>query len=192
MTTICIVRHGETDWNAQKRFQGREDIELNEKGKEQAYIVANYLKKSEWDVIISSPLKRASMTASVIGNHLGLPDVITCEAFIERDYGKASGLTLEQQKHAFPDGIIPGKENDDTLADRVMKGLEFIIQEYRGKNIIVVSHGAVINALLKVISNNSVNIGEIFIKNACINIVKYIDGKWHIELYNSVDYLKSS
>jgi len=191
MTTICIVRHGETDWNAQKRFQGREDIELNENGKGQACVVANYLKKSEWDVIISSPLKRASMTAEIIGKHLGLSDVITLDAFIERDFGKASGMTLEQQKIAFLDGIIPEKESDDDFSDRTVRGLESLVKEYNGKNIILVSHGAVINSLLKAISNNSINIGETLIKNTCVNIIKYIDDTWHIELYNSVDYITS-
>lgn len=188
MTTICIVRHGETDWNAQKRFQGREDIQLNEKGKEQARIVANYLKKSEWHIIVSSPLKRASMTAEIIGEYLGVSEIMTSDAFIERDFGEASGMTLEQQKIAFLDGTIPGKENDDVLADRVIRGLDFLVKENEGKNIIVISHGAVINVLLKHISNNSINIGETLIKNTCVNIIKYIDNKWQIELYNSVDY----
>lgn len=192
VTEICIVRHGETDWNTQKIFQGREDIELNKKGEEQAYLVAKHLKKSQWDVIVSSPLKRALYTAKIIGESVGIDEITALDAFIERDFGKGSGMTLEQQNQNFSDGSIPGKESDDELADRAKRGLEYIVKEYEGKKIILVSHGALINSILKIVSENSINIGETFIKNTCLNLIKYENGKWQVELYNSVDYLNSA
>jgi uncharacterized phosphatase len=160
VTEICIVRHGETDWNTQKIFQGREDIELNKIGEEQAYLVAKHLKESQWDVIVSSPLKRALRTAKIIGDSVGLDEITALDAFIERDFGKGSGMTLEQQDQNFSDGIIPGKESDDELADRAKRGLEYIVKEYEGKKIILVSHGALINSILKIVSEYGMNRGE--------------------------------
>ncbi len=192
VTEICIVRHGETDWNTQKIFQGREDIELNKKGEEQAYLVAKHLKKSQWDVIVSSPLKRALSTAKIIGESVGIDEITALDAFIERDFGKGSGMTIEQQNQNFSDGIIPGKESDDELADRAKAGLEYIVKEYEGKKIILVSHGALINSILKIVSDNSIDIGEMLIKNTCLNLIKYENGNWQVELYNSVDYLNSA
>lgn len=142
-TTICLIRHGETDWNAQKRCQGREDIDLNENGKIQAAEIARHLIRLNWDIIISSPLKRAETTARIIGEALKTKLITINEKFIERDYGKASSLTFEQWKKAFPDGIVPGKENDEDLQKRVLEGLCEVANEYKGKNILLISHGAV-------------------------------------------------
>lgn len=191
VTEICIVRHGETDWNTQRKFQGIEDTELNKNGEEQARLVANYLKKSQWDVIVSSPLKRAFNTAKIIGEKVGIDDIVVLDDFIERDFGEGSGLTPEQQREKFPDGVIPGKESDEALAKRANRGLEYIAKEYEGKRIILVSHGAMINSILKTVSENTINMKETHLKNTCLNIVKYENSKWNVELYNSVDYLNS-
>lgn len=184
-TTICLIRHGETDWNAQKRFQGREDIELNENGKIQTTEIAEHLGKVNWDVIISSPLKRAYSTAQIIAKKLKIENTVINENFIERDYGKASGLTFAQWKHSFPDGIVPGKENDESLKKRVITGLDEIVGEYKEKNILLISHGAVINSILKTVSNGAIDIGETNIKNACFNLVLHNGTAYSVELFNS-------
>lgn len=189
MTTICIVRHGETDWNAQKRCQGREDIELNENGEKQAAEIAGHLKRVNWDIIISSPLKRAFATAAIIGRCLNVNEIIEDDSFIERDYGVASGLTYEQWKLFYPDGYIPGIESDDILRERVLQGLHSIVEEFKDKKVVLVAHGAVINSLLKTVSVDKINLGETNIKNTCINIVEHDGSDWHVKVYNSVDYL---
>ncbi|MGX1428958.1 broad specificity phosphatase PhoE [Cytobacillus horneckiae] len=76
MTMICLIRHGETDWNAQNRIQGRTDIPLNGKGKQQAIQCGKYLALNDWDVIISSPLIRARQTAELINENTNLPITI--------------------------------------------------------------------------------------------------------------------
>ena len=188
-TRICIIRHGETDWNAQKRCQGREDIELNENGKIQATEIANQLKKINWDIIISSPLKRAETTAKIITHELKTKLIIINEKFIERDYGKASGLTFDQWKKAFPGGLIPGKENDEDLKNRVFKGLCDVVSEYRGKNILLISHGAVINSILKTVSHGAIDIGETNIKNAGFNLILHNGTDYSVEKFNSAQLL---
>jgi uncharacterized phosphatase len=187
MTLLCIVRHGETDWNKQRKLQGREDRELNEKGREQASLIAACLGKSHWDVIITSPLKRAFATAEIIGKNLHITNVVKESAFIERDFGRASGLTLEQQESAFPDGLVPGKESDDSLLKRVMQGLNGIVKKYGDRKVILVAHGAVINSLLKAVSGGRIDVGETNIKNMCINIVEHDGSNWHVKVYNSVE-----
>jgi broad specificity phosphatase PhoE len=62
---ICIIRHGETDWNKEKRLQGRENIPLNEEGINQIKNTIEYLKKYKWDIIITSPLSRAKQSAEL-------------------------------------------------------------------------------------------------------------------------------
>jgi len=89
---ICIIRHGETDWNKIKRLQGRENIPLNEEGINQIKGTIEYFKKYKWDVIITSPLLRARKSAEIIAEGIELTDIIEEENFIERDYGEASGL----------------------------------------------------------------------------------------------------
>ena len=188
-TTICLIRHGETDWNAQKRCQGRENIELNGNGKIQAAEIAEPLKKIDWDVIISSPLQRAETTACIIGEVLKKNLITTNDKFIERDYGKASGLTFHQLKETFPDELIPGKESDEDLQQRVFEGLCEAVNTYENKNILLVSHGAVINSLLKKISKGAIDIGETNIKNAHINLIKHDGVTFRVDMYNSPDLL---
>src|SRR5512145_36913 len=126
ITRICLIRHGETDWNATGRLQGREDIELNDLGREQALELADYFKTGSWNEIVSSPLKRALETAEILAGKLDLPRIIVRENFIERDYGEASGLAPEIRKSRFPDGMIPGQEEFEQLRVRAFQALNEI------------------------------------------------------------------
>lgn len=183
MTTVCLVRHNETDWNSEGRYQGREDIVLNANGKIQADCCANYLKQYEWDFIVTSPLKRAKETAYIISEKIGTIDVLGISDFTERDYGAASGLTVQERANKFPDGNIPGQEDWQHLKERSMNALINIVNKYEGMRIIIISHGGVINSILLVISNGEIGTGKTKLKNACMNTIHYIDGCCEIELY---------
>jgi len=189
-TVICLIRHGETDWNASGRLQGREDIELNSAGREQAVQLTRYLLKSEWDVIISSPLKRALESARIIASGLSLPDPVTLDELRERNYGAASGMLPDERRRLYPDGKFPGQEEFDDLRTRSMRGVMSITGLYTGKRIIVVSHGAWINSVLYTLSSGEFGSFKTRLKNACINLLIYSDNKWSVEFYNqSVDEL---
>lgn len=98
MTVICLVRHGETEWNTVGKLQDRENIKLNKNGIQQAEKCGLYLREKQWDIIISSPLSRAKHTAEIINTYMLIPvDLIEMDNFIERDYGMASGLTTEER-----------------------------------------------------------------------------------------------
>lgn len=182
-TVICIVRHGETDWNAQGRLQGREDIELNDSGREQAFKMANYLGKETWDAVVSSPLKRAYETAQIIARRLSISDIQVEEQITERDYGEASGLWPEERRSRFPDAI-PGQEDFELLRQRAMSGLEKIASVNNGKKIIVISHGALTNSILYTLSGGEFGSFKTRLKNGCINQLTLNNGKWTVDFYN--------
>ena len=88
---IYIVRHGQTDWNVEGRYQGRLDIDINEKGIEQAKIMRDELLNVKFDKVISSPLKRAIQTAQIISQFDNVGDIIIDERIIERCNGELEG-----------------------------------------------------------------------------------------------------
>ncbi|MCY7915363.1 histidine phosphatase family protein, partial [Bacillus haynesii] len=157
MTAICLIRHGETDWNALGKLQGRTDIPLNETGKKQAKETGAFLKGSDWDVIITSPLRRAKETAEIINQYLGL-EIIEMEDFIERNYGDAEGMPFEERTRLYPDKEYPNQESKEALAERLMAGVQKVSERYPDKKVLIVAHGAAIHALLSKISNGDISL----------------------------------
>lgn len=182
-TTLYLVRHGETDWNVDGRLQGRENIPLNENGTKQAYLLAEFFKNQPCDKIISSPLKRAFETAHIIASSIGITDVHVINELVERDWGSASGLLPDERHKIFPAGI-PDQEDFETLQARGMKCLNEIVKKFENKNIIIVSHGGIINSMLHAISQGEFGSFKTRLKNASINKIIYNDYNWYIEYYN--------
>jgi uncharacterized phosphatase len=179
-----MIRHGETDWNVSGRLQGCEDITMNERGRDQASSAANYLTSFHWDFIYSSSLQRALETANIIAEKLILPHIQVLDSLIERNYGAASGLLPEERKKQFPDGIIPGQEEFESLKNRAMKALNSIVAENPGKNILVVTHGAFTNSVLYSISEGAFGSFKTRLKNGCINLLEFHNGSWEVRFYN--------
>ncbi|MGM0969224.1 MAG: histidine phosphatase family protein [Bacillota bacterium] len=191
MTTICLVRHGETDWNAAKRIQGRTDIPLNDTGKWQAEQTGLYLKDAHWDVVISSPLTRAKETAHLILKHIDAPLVIM-DDFIERDYGDAEGMSFEERQKLFPDKQYPNMEPLETIQERMVEGIEKVRAAYPNQQVLIVAHGAAIHALLTTIADEHLGLENTRLVNACLNYVEWKDGKWKVLDYNVVSHLTQS
>lgn len=190
MTTICLVRHGETEWNAQGKLQGREDIDLNDTGRKQAEECGMYLKNiKNWDVMITSSLKRAKQTAKIINSYLNLPNIIEIDAFIERDFGDASGLTMTIRHNLYPNRMYPNQEDWNSFRERVMSGIHLIHKTYTQKNVIIVGHGAVINATLATVSNGEIGSGKTKLLTACINEIEHCNDKWDVKNYNQILHL---
>lgn len=153
MRKLYVVRHGETDYNVQGRYSGVTDIELNENGIAQARITAEGLKQYPIDIIIASPLKRARMTAEIIQNCINKPIVIV-DDFKERSVGVYEGLTREEVQNKYPElwnqnvlrqmeCTLHEGESIRQTKDRVHKGLSYLIENYKDKNIVLVTHGFV-------------------------------------------------
>ncbi|MCU0154819.1 histidine phosphatase family protein [Bacillus safensis] len=191
MTTICLVRHGETDWNAAKRIQGRTDIPLNDTGKWQAEQTGLYLKDVHWDVVISSPLTRAKETAHLILNHVHAPLVIM-DDFIERDYGDAEGMSFEERQKLFPDKQYPNMEPIEKIQNRMLEGIEKVRAAYPDQHVLIVAHGAAIHALLTTLADEHMGLQNTRLVNACLNYVEWSDGKWKVRDYNVVSHLTQS
>lgn len=190
MTTIVIVRHGETDWNKAGRLQGHEDILLNEQGRWQAKRCGDYLRDTTWDVIVSSPLQRALETAKIIRqsvrDHVPLMQM---PQFMERNYGLASGLTMNECQILYPHGEYPEAEVWEDLRSRAMKGLEELRGQYPDGNILLVAHGGIINAILATISGGEIGTGKTRLLNAGFSRIKYAQGSWQVMEYNEAQHL---
>ncbi|AQQ53342.1 histidine phosphatase family protein [Planococcus lenghuensis] len=190
MTIIYLIRHGETDWNAMERIQGQTDIPLNETGKRQAAASASHLKTADWDVMITSPLARTKETAEIINAELNLP-LYEMENFVERGFGQAEGMTLADRAAIFPDRIYPGQEEWADLTRRVLDGLAEIRQNFPDRNVLLVSHGGVINALLSELSNGEIGSGKTKLTNASISHIHFQEEQWLIRDFNRTDHLLS-
>jgi uncharacterized phosphatase len=188
ITLICIVRHGETDWNALGKLQGQTDIPLNITGIQQAQECRELLKKTNWDVIITSPLKRARQTAEIINRDLNVP-LIEMSDLMERGFGDAEGMNLEERLSSFPNGDYSNQEDNGIFTKRVMAGIDQINDRFSGGKVLIVSHGAVINEILSNLSNGEIGSGKTDLINACINNISYCDNQYKIIDYNQISHL---
>ena len=152
MTELYLVRHGETDWNRQRRIQGLTDIPLNDTGREQARATGVLLARRRWDAVFASPLIRARETASIIASELALPDPTLVDALVERNYGAAEGLDWMQVESRFPRGIsVPGRESREQVGARVVPALIALAEQFSGQSLVIVSHGGAIRSVLNVV-----------------------------------------
>ncbi len=149
---VYLIRHGETDWNRQMRLQGRRDIEMNETGIAQVRRSARALAALgvRPDVIVASPLSRARRSAELIARELGYAgEKILVEAgFIERDFGQGEGAPYTQEMIRRGSISYPGMESLEQVRERAGAALERTLGRFPDRELIIVSHGAVIPGLL--------------------------------------------
>ncbi len=181
---IYLIRHGQTDWNLQGRFQGREDIPLNETGILQAEECAQALSDEAFQAIITSPLSRAKRTAEIIAKQLKIRKIILEEGITERDFSRVSGMTPAERDAFYASGEPDDKEPWEQLCNRMMGSLHKYARQFSQDNIIMISHGASINSVLSVLSSGMTGTGKIILKNTCINIIRYEQGRFLLEDYN--------
>jgi uncharacterized phosphatase len=182
LTTFALVRHGQTDWNAQRRLQGSTDIPLNDVGRGQARDAVAVLSGYEWDAIVSSPLTRAAETADLIAAGLGLGVDRRVAELTERSFGPAEGLQAGPELDALR---IPGgfrdAESEDETARRGLAALEELAKEFSGRRVLVVAHGT----LLRVSLGRAIGRTLQSIDNAVLNLAHHhpVDG-WQLEYFN--------
>jgi probable phosphoglycerate mutase len=160
---LFIFRHGETDWNAEGRFQGHIDIPLNDVGRVQARALALTLQSEGLEAVLSSDLSRAHETARIVGAALGVP-VFTDEKLRESHLGEAQGMTYGDIVAKFGDHVMgkwrsdlptdadvayPGGETGNQVMGRVFSSMEhFLDREPYGK-VGVSCHGGVIRRIMQ-------------------------------------------
>ena len=135
MTTLLLVRHGETDWNAEGRLQGHTDRPLNDHGRRQAAVLAERLAGEPIAAVYSSDLASARETAAILAERLGLP-VVDDPDLRERNWGNWEGLTGTER-----DRIEYVGEAQDTHAERVIRAVHRIAELHPDERIVVVTHG---------------------------------------------------
>jgi broad specificity phosphatase PhoE len=135
MATLLLIRHGETDWNAEHRWQGHADVPLNARGREQAKALAEELAPAGVDAIYASDLSRARDTAEIVGERLGVPVVLDPD-LREIDVGSREGLTGEEVGDRPWDG-----ELHETHGERILRAVREIAERHPGQRVAVVSHG---------------------------------------------------
>jgi broad specificity phosphatase PhoE len=155
VTTLLLARHGESDWNREKRWQGFTDRPLTDLGRRQAEELADRLHDTELDAVHSSDLRRARDTAEIVARRRGLT-VSTTPDLREVDVGEWSGLTRAEAEARFPEAYErwlnggEGWEQGETyeqLAARVLKAMRRIAAAHDGARTLVVAHGGTIRAI---------------------------------------------
>jgi broad specificity phosphatase PhoE len=155
VTTILLARHGETDWNRDGRWQGHSDTSLNERGREQAHELANGL-TDEIDVMYSSDLARASETAEIVADRLGL-DVRLDPRLRERGFGSWEGLTRAEIEQRDGEALARWQAGEghgahdaepfETFEERMRHFLEDVLERHRGERVLVIAHGGSIRVI---------------------------------------------
>jgi broad specificity phosphatase PhoE len=158
VTTILLARHGETDWNVDRRVQGHSDTPLNDMGRAQARRLAEELSKERIDAVYSSDLVRAHETALIVAEQRGL-EVTAIRDLRERHFGTWEGLTDQEIYERFPqvhDGAPWGDaETQEEMADRVVGALLRIARAHPDERVLVVSHGGPLRRVLAQCGLNS-------------------------------------
>lgn len=155
MTTVYLARHGESDWNVERRWQGHADRPLTERGREQAHVLAERLKDVELEAVYASDLRRAWETAAAVAARRGL-EVVRLPELREVDVGSWSGFTRDECAERFPDAFAHWQEGGsgwedgesyEEMGERIVAAIHRLAAAHPGAAILVVSHGGPIRAV---------------------------------------------
>ena len=200
-TRLYIVRHGETEWNRTLRYQGHRDIPLSEEGRVQAAQIAKRLSGEKLHAAYASDLSRALDTAETISEYHGL-EVARVPELKETNFGLWEGLTygeIDKQFHKVMkewyknprDTQIPGGESLGEVADRCQAGIDRILGENPGGNVLVVAHGGIIRIIVATVLGMSLNdYWKIKQDNVSLNVIEFFEpGRAILCLLNDTAHL---
>jgi len=189
MTRICLVRHGETDWNAGKRIQGQIDIPLSALGHAQARATGNTLKDEGFAAIYASDLIRARQTAEATAHLAQLPLQLD-PGFRERHYGVFQGLNYAECEARYPAAYASHKARDPrfvpaggesllAFAGRLAQAFDTIVRRHGGESVAVFTHGGVLDIAYRQAAGKSLTAPRDFaIPNCGINWIEVESGCW--------------
>lgn len=201
---LYMMRHGETDWNKEKRLQGQSDIELNEFGRKLAYKTRDGLKDVKFDLVITSPLKRAKETAGIVIGDRKIP-VVEDARIQEMRFGIYEGMCCKGEGFNIPDEKFKyfftapeaykapeGGESFEVFCQRIEAFLQELYQKeaYQNSTILISVHGAVLCAMLRSMKQEPLHMfwGRGVHKNCAVTIVDVEKGKPQIVEENAVYY----
>lgn len=182
MLRLYFMRHGETVWNTERRYQGMTDIELSDEGLRQAECAAKRFKNIKIDKIYASPLKRAMKTAEKIAAEKGL-EIISEDDFREIHFGEWEGKTVPELTEKYGESYtnfirephkygFPGEGSVENVINRIKPGIDRLIAEDEG-NVLIVSHGGIIRLMIMYIMGlDSSWFTKMWINNTGVSIVE--------------------
>ena len=200
-TRLCIVRHGETAWNAEHRVQGQLDVPLNAIGQAQALAASKILSREKFDAIYSSDLSRARQTAEPTANLLSMP-VLLEKDLRERHYGIFERLTYAEVKVRYPEDYARFEAREPEYAFRTGESLrDFsarsiaviakIVNENKDRHILVFTHGGVLDKLYRFITCLPISAPREFgIPNAGLNRIEVTPAGWQIRAWAETAHLE--
>lgn len=203
MTELILIRHGETDWNRERRFQGHIDIPLNARGRQQARLLGERLRGTRIDAIYCSDLGRAHETATgiVSGAGIDLPLVPT-PALRERSYGLFEGLTVAEIEARHPsefaewrrhdiDFAVAGAESARSFHDRIIPAVRELVLCHAGRTLMLVTHGGVLDMIYRSAQGIALTVSRPCpIRNCAFNRVRvHADGRFEIVTWAEEEHL---
>ena len=201
MTTIMLIRHGDTDWNLEEIFRGRADIELNETGIKQAELLAKYLEGVSLVAVYSSPLKRALKTAEIIAGPQ-FADVTLSRELIDFDYGEWQGLSHDTVKDKYkmlyeewmkkPHLVrIPKGESLDDVRKRAVSLVNQVAARHQGI-VALVSHRVILKVIIcALLGLDNSHFWNIKVDTCGITTFIHKDESFILEKHNETSFLKS-
>ena len=160
MLHLMLVRHGETDWNVQRRYQGQSDVSLSELGQRQAVHIAKRIASQNIDVLYASDLKRAMETAMAIVERNNM-EILPEPRLRELKFGILEGLTFEEAEEQYPEMISAwledfnntpeGAETIDLFNARIVSLLDDLKRKHDEQVVLLVGHGGSLSEILRVI-----------------------------------------
>jgi 2,3-bisphosphoglycerate-dependent phosphoglycerate mutase len=204
-TRFCLVRHGETDWNVQRRLQGHTDIALNASGLEQALQMAHALKEMnfQFDALYTSDLQRARQTANAIENLYQVTAIADIN-LRERHLGALQGLSLSDAPQANPElwkihlsrdlhHDMDGGESILQFSQRIWNALESLCLQHVGETIVLVSHGGAIDMMYRLACNQPLEAEKIVaVPNASLSWISHDGNAWKVERWADTSYLQKN
>lgn len=188
MTTLYLVRHGQTDWNLKARYQGHSDIPLNPTGMKQASEAVQNLNGTKFEAIYTSDLQRAVKTAEFFAMKTGIP-IMCDERLREVNLGKWEGMEISKIKEYFPEEYSnrhlqpmvyapPGGETVRQLAKRIIEVTDEICEDHPNGAVLIVAHGMCLSTLYCLA--NEIDLDTVFdhgFRNLELRQVDWIPGK---------------
>ena len=197
-TKVILIRHGETDWSYQKRYCGFTDIDLNEKGRQQARRLLKRLSKEKIHKVYSSDMKRTLQFAKIVFKDLPAEELLDLR---EMNFGIFEGLTYKDIMEKYPkvyrewlgnplDIIVPRGESLKTLVRRVRKALKRILSQNSDKKVAVFTHGGPIRVILcDILELDLKEVWKIEQELASISIIEFVEERGKVHLLNDISYL---
>ena len=200
-TRLCLVRHGETAWNAEGRVQGQLDVPLSEVGHAQARAVAAALAGERFDAIYSSDLTRVRQTAAPTAERLGAPVALDA-ALRERHYGMFERHTYVEVRERYPAEYARFRDKDPdfdfgsgeslkAFAARALACVAALVERHAGRSILVFTHGGVLEMVYRRAAGMTLSSPRDFeIPNAALNRVEATPGDWRVDAWAEVAHLE--